>query len=83
MEGNGPIQGKAKAAGVVVMGSDLVAVDATCCRVMGINPEKIDYLQITRSRGHVLASAIEQRGERVEDVRTQFELVENFKDLRS
>ena len=83
MEGNGPIQGKPKAAGVVVMGSDLVAVDATCCRVMGINPEKVDYLQLTRSRGHLLAPSIDQRGERVEDVRTPFELIDNFKDLRS
>ena len=44
MEGNGPIQGTAKAAGVLLFGDDMVATDATACRVMGLRPEKIDYL---------------------------------------
>jgi uncharacterized protein (DUF362 family) len=83
MEGNGPIQGKPKKAGVVVMGADLVAVDATCCRIMGIDPEKIDYLKITRSRGHLPAAAIEQRGERIADVKTPFELIDTFGHLRA
>ena len=38
MEGNGPIQGVPKHAGVLVAGSDPVAVDATCCRIMRIDP---------------------------------------------
>ena len=33
-----------KPMGVLVMGSDLVAVDATCCRLMQLNPERIGYL---------------------------------------
>src|SRR5579859_694344 len=45
MEGNGPIQGTPKHAGVLVMGSDLAAVDATCCRIMGIDPARVGYLQ--------------------------------------
>lgn len=44
MEGDGPIMGTAKASGVVVMGDDLPAVDATCCRVMGIDPDRVAYL---------------------------------------
>ena len=38
MEGNGPIQGTPKKAGVHGDGRDLPAVDATCCRIMGIDP---------------------------------------------
>ena len=38
MEGNGPNQGTPKASGVLILGSDPVAVDATCCRVMGLLP---------------------------------------------
>src|SRR5579864_5481112 len=45
MEGNGPIQGTPKRAGVLVAGRDVRAVDATCCRIMGIDPLKIAYLQ--------------------------------------
>ncbi len=41
MEGNGPIQGVPKNSGVIVMGSDLVAVDSTCGRIWGIDPERI------------------------------------------
>ena len=48
MEGNGPVQGTPKQCGVLVMGGNLPAVDATCCRIMGIDPEKIEY-QIGRA----------------------------------
>ncbi|HXJ43598.1 MAG TPA: DUF362 domain-containing protein, partial [Bryobacteraceae bacterium] len=48
MEGNGPIQGSPKNAGVLVAGNDVAAVDATCCRVMGIDPKQIPYLQLAR-----------------------------------
>ena len=41
MEGNGPIQGQAKEMGALVFGGDLLAVDATCCRLMGLDPAKI------------------------------------------
>jgi len=82
MEGNGPIQGTPKPAGVLVMGSDLVAVDATCCRIMGIDPEKVDYLRMTADIGHVHAGRIEQRGETIASVQTNFALIDEYKDLR-
>jgi uncharacterized protein (DUF362 family) len=82
MEGNGPIQGTPKPAGVLVMGRDLVAVDATCCRIMGINPEKIDYLGLAANLGHVHAERIDQRGESVVSVRTNFALLDEFQSLR-
>jgi uncharacterized protein (DUF362 family) len=82
MEGNGPIQGTPKPAGVLVMGHDLVAVDSTCCRIMGIDPEKIDYLQLAATLGHVHADRIDQRGETIASVRTDFALVDEFRNLR-
>ncbi len=39
MEGDGPIMGTPKAAGVIVMGRNFPAVDATCARIMGIDPQ--------------------------------------------
>ena len=44
MEGDGPLNGTAKQMGVLVMGHDLLAVDATCCRLMELDPERIGYL---------------------------------------
>ena len=81
MEGNGPIQGTPKPAGVLVMGSDLVAVDSTCCRVMGIDPEKVSYLRMAADLGHVRSERIDQRGETVASVRTNFELSHDFKEF--
>jgi uncharacterized protein (DUF362 family) len=82
MEGNGPIQGTPKPVGVLVMGRDLVAVDATCCRIMGIDPEKVEYLRMAADIGHVHPDRIEQRGESVDSVHSNFALIEEFRGLR-
>jgi len=83
MEGNGPIQGRPKPAGVLVMGADLPAVDATCCRIMGIDPARVEYLQMASDRlGVTDEGRIEQRGEAIRTVRTNFELIQQFKDYR-
>ena len=82
MEGNGPIQGKPKAAGVIVAGADLVAVDATCCRVMGIDPRRISYLRLAEDAGQTREQNIEQIGEPVAAVQTAFELISQFRSIR-
>jgi uncharacterized protein (DUF362 family) len=82
MEGDGPVMGAAKAAGVVVMGADLVAVDATCARIMGIDPARLKHIELARKLGNSEPARIEQRGERPEAVRTDFALIDQFKHLR-
>jgi len=57
---------------VTAAGSDLVAVDATCCRIMGIDPQRLEYLRLSAERGHVLANQIEQRAEPIISVRNNF-----------
>lgn len=82
MEGNGPIQGEPKKAGVIVMGGDVVAVDATCCRIMGINPDGVRFLQLSSDLGILDPARIEQRGEAIASVRTPFRLIHEFRKLR-
>jgi uncharacterized protein (DUF362 family) len=84
MEGNGPIQGTPKPVGVLIAGSDPVAVDATCCRVMQIDPYQIEYLRLTSGgpESHVTERNIRQLGESVESVATPFELPPDFPNLR-
>ncbi len=82
MEGNGPIQGTPKPVGVLVMGRDLVAVDATCARIMGIDPEKMDYLRMAADLGHIHTGRIEQRGETIASVQTNFALMNEYQYLR-
>ncbi len=79
MEGDGPIVGTPKPAGVLVMGRDLAAVDATAARIMGINPLKVDYLRAAHGGpGPILAGNILQRGETIAAVRTDFELLDTI-----
>ena len=65
------------------MGSDLPAVDATCCRVMGMDPAKVEYLRMAADRlGIIEESRILQRGEPLRAVRTDFRLIPEFQKLR-
>jgi uncharacterized protein (DUF362 family) len=83
MEGNGPIQGTPKAAGVLVAGSDPAAVDATCCRIMRIDPAKVGYLGLAAEGGAQIAEAgIRQTGERIASVATPFALIPFFRTYR-
>jgi uncharacterized protein (DUF362 family) len=82
MEGNGPIQGRPKAAGVIVAGRDMVAVDATCCRIMGIDPQMVGYLRIEETQGQTREERVRQIGEAPGRVRTDFELLPAFSGFR-
>jgi uncharacterized protein (DUF362 family) len=83
MEGDGPIMGRARAVGFIGIGRDLPAVDATCARVMGIDPEKLVYLSAAgRFLGITDERRIEQRGERLDRYRSRFDLIEPLQDLR-
>jgi uncharacterized protein (DUF362 family) len=82
MEGNGPIQGLPKPCGVLILGDDPVAVDATSARVMGLLPEKIRYIaQASTLLGHIDPEKIRQLGEAVASVRTPFSVLDNFRHL--
>lgn len=79
MEGDGPIMGTPKKAGVLVMGRNFPAVDASCARVMGLDPLKVKYLAMaSRSLGPIREAAIVQVGEEIASVRTEFQLVDEI-----
>ncbi len=82
MQGNGPIQGYSKHAGVIVAGGHAPSVDATCCQIMRIAPEKIGYLKLIAERSGWRPDAVIQRGEQIATVRTKFELISDLEFLR-
>lgn len=83
MEGDGPIMGKPRALGMVAMGTDLPAVDATCARIIGLDPEKIRYLaEAGRFLGNIDARRIDHRGETVGRFATRFDVVDTFQSFR-
>ncbi len=84
MEGNGPIQGKPKPCGVLVLGDDPVAVDATCARIMGLVPEKVEHLaQASYLLGHLKEQNIRQLGESIARVLTPFDVLAEFRRIRA
>jgi uncharacterized protein (DUF362 family) len=83
MEGNGPIQGTAKAMGVLAFGTDWVAVDATCARLMMLAPERVDYLAgATAFLGNLAEARIEQVGEPLAGLAKPFGVLDAFAALR-
>ena len=84
MEGNGPIQGTPKQVGVLVFGDDPVAVDATCVRVVGLNPEKVEYLRKAGDfLGNLEETHIQQIGEPLLSVVAPFQVIQPFAQLKS
>jgi uncharacterized protein (DUF362 family) len=82
MEGNGPVQGTPKFCGVLVLGNDPVAVDATCCRIMGLMPERLKHLSAAGTLlGHLKTDKIQQLGEQIANVRTPFAVLEAFRQI--
>ena len=76
MEGDGPLMGTAKPVGALVMGADLVAVDATCCRLMKLPPERLPTLMLgaLKRLGRIREADISQLGEAIAALATEFEL---------
>ncbi|MBI3409326.1 MAG: DUF362 domain-containing protein [Planctomycetes bacterium] len=85
MEGDGPLNGTAKPFGALVMGADLVAVDATCCRLMQLDPERIGYLVLGHMKklGRLHAAEIPQLGESIDSLAQPFETVPHLENLRA
>jgi uncharacterized protein (DUF362 family) len=83
MEGDGPIMGKPRQMGFIGMSRDLVALDATCARVIGLDPGKIDYLaQADNFLGISAERRITHRGESPSRYATRFDVVSDLEHLR-
>ncbi|MHB1557635.1 MAG: DUF362 domain-containing protein [Isosphaeraceae bacterium] len=78
MEGDGPIMGTPRHAGLLVMGTNLPAVDATCARLMRIDPRRVEYLALASGRlGPIADSHIDQRGETIDALAQPFRLLDH------
>lgn len=64
-EGEGPLYGRPAGLGVLVAGRDSLSVDLACCRLVGVDPERIGHLrlgqeQLGRREPRLLGDAAEQ-----------------------
>ena len=85
MEGYGPLLGTARKVGILVMGDNALAVDASAARVMGIDPVRVDYLSMAHKLrlGSLRREDIAIVGEVIERVRQDFALDPEYAQLRA
>ena len=77
MEGDGPILGSSKMMGLILVGANLPAVDATAARIMEIDPRQVSYLWLAADRlGPIDDRRIKQVGEPWESVASPFALLD-------
>ncbi|MEM2098590.1 MAG: DUF362 domain-containing protein [Candidatus Bathyarchaeia archaeon] len=72
MEGRGPINGNPVKMNVVIAGIDVVATDATACRIMGINPHEIFHIRRAYEKGLGEIDNIQILGEDINTVARPF-----------
>ena len=74
MEGDGPLFGDPVPSGVLVMGQDGIAVDATCASLMGFDPAQIQHLDFMAWAGLGLAdmARLDLRGESLSELRRDY-----------
>lgn len=81
MEGDGPINGKAKEMGLYILGDDLAAVDATCARLIGYNPNDLEYIKLAGDVvGNIASDQITVIGSPIDKVKKQFDRPITFKN---
>jgi uncharacterized protein (DUF362 family) len=83
MEGDGPLNGQAVKSGVAVVGEALAAVDATCCRLMGIDPTTVPYLaEAAAHHGSIAMADITVEGAPLLSVARSYTLAPTFRSVR-
>jgi len=83
MEGNGPLNGTPRPLWSLVLADDPVAADATCARLMGLEPSRIVHIhEASKFLGNSSASLIDEAGESLRRPEVPFQLVPEFEFLR-
>ncbi len=84
MEGNGPLNGAPRHLGRIILADDPVAADATCARLMGLDPDRIPNIRETaKFLGNSSTASIDQLADPVRPPDVPFDLVPEFQYLRA
>ena len=73
MEGRGPVRGNSVQMDLIIAGKDVVATDSTSCRVMGIDPHKIQHIKRAYEKGLGNIDDIDLVGESLDKIVRVFE----------
>jgi len=84
MEGNGPLAGTPRPLHDIVLSDDPVAADATCARLMGLEPERIPHIrEAAKFLGNASTELIDQLAGQVTVPDAPFKVVPEFEHLRA
>lgn len=84
MEGNGPLQGRNRRLGKLVLADDPVAADFTCTRLMGLDPNRVWHLdRASRFLGNGAPERIDLIAERIPPHIAPFDVLPEFADLQA
>ncbi len=72
LEGEAPIHGEKKEAGILAMGTDMLEVDLICCQLMCIDPSAVKHIHFLLP-GDKKVPQIENLGEKMEELKTKFQ----------
>jgi len=72
MEGRGPTDGSSVKMDLIIAGKDPVATDATCARVMGLDPHEISHIRTAHQKGLGNIDDIEIVGSQIDEVKRVF-----------
>jgi uncharacterized protein (DUF362 family) len=82
MEGNGPLQGTTRELGKLVLADDPVAADATCARLIGLEPARVEHIRLAGDfLGNLLERAIDMVGDRTQAPSRPFAVLPAFSYL--
>ena len=83
MEGNGPLNGTPRPLGRIVLADDPVAADATCARLMGLDPDRVAHIRLgAQFLGNAALARIDQVGDTARLLPTApFVVVPEFRNL--
>jgi len=86
MEGDGPIMGTPKPMGLLAVGLNPTATDATLARIVGLDPARVPYLKMADGRlGPIDPARIPQCGEPWEGLVDPFDILDepHLQDMRA
>jgi uncharacterized protein (DUF362 family) len=72
MEGRGPINGTPVKMDLIIAGIDVVATDATACRIMGIDPHEIKHIVKAHKKGLGNIDDVQVIGEKLASITRPF-----------
>jgi uncharacterized protein (DUF362 family) len=84
MEGNGPLNGKPRSLNLIVLADDPVAADATCARLMGLDPGQVVHIRAgAQFLGNSSFERIDQLAEPARPPVPAFQLLPQFEYLHA